>query len=482
MDRPIQDLTLKDPRAQAGLIATVSASVFVFSLDYSMLNISLPIISKYFGASLDAVAWLPLAYLIIVTSTLLVFGKLGDTKGLKAIFMAGMAIFLAGTLLSSASPSLRFLLGSRVVQSFGEAMFNPLGIAILTTFLPAGARGKGIGIATLAQGLGFMLGSVAGGYINSHFIWRGIFLVNVPVAVITLAAAARSIPRASPSGRPAGFDIPGAALIFTALITFIYVLHNVGKPGSAAVLLSSLAVSAVAFVLFLAQERKAPSPLVDLALFRNADFALANLSAFLVISMLMGTVLVAPFFLELVSRLPVMTAGLLLMTAPLAMTAFSPVSGKLADRIGSRPLCVLGAAVEAASFLALSFVDKDSGPAFLVLCLASLGAGVGLFIPPNGRLVMAHGPQDRQGMVAGVYKIGISVGGIFGIAMMPLVITRWLGFAAASHGMTMAQAKGSADLMSQAFRAGFIFASAVCAAALVIAALAKDREGVVGSR
>jgi EmrB/QacA subfamily drug resistance transporter len=455
-------------------MAAVAISVFIFSLDYSMLNISLPIISRYFRSSLEAVAWLPLVYLVIVTSTLLVFGKLGDLKGLKKIFIAGMAIFLAGTVSSSVSPNMPFLLVSRIVQSLGEAMFNPLGIAIITTFLPAQIRGKGIGVMMLAQGLGFMLGSAAGGYLNSHFSWRAIFIVNVPITIAAMALAAKAIPGKGPSSSGEKFDLPGSALLFTALISFIYVLNNMGKASSLPVLCAWLALSAVLFALFVMQERRSRHPLLDLGLFRNRDFTFANISAFLMLSALMGTVLVAPFFLELVSRLSVLRSGTFLMVPPFMMMIFSPLSGKLADRIGSRPLCASGAAVAAAGFLVQSSIGKDSSHVHIILCLVALGAGVGLFMPPNGRLVMSLGPRDKQGMVAGVYKIGISIGGIFGIAVMPLVIRRSLALIAASHGVTVDQARLAPEIMAHGFQAGFIFAAIVCAAAFAASLAAKD--------
>ena len=181
----MEEYVVNEKGRQAQIIFVVIASVFIFSVDFSMLNISLPTISRYFHAPLAAAAFLPMAYILVVTSSLLGFGKLGDLRGYRKVFIGGLIVFMAGSLLCSMAPSMNVLLGTRMFQSAGEAMMSPMGIAILTTYLPPRTRGLSLGLVALAQGLGFAVGNLFGGFINDHFIWRGIFFLNIPIIIFT---------------------------------------------------------------------------------------------------------------------------------------------------------------------------------------------------------------------------------------------------------------------------------------------------------
>lgn len=471
------DYVIADRRRQSLLTFTVAVSVFIFNFDYSILNISLPNVAAYFHISIGMVSWIPLVYLLIVTGTLLGFGKLGDVKGLRAVFVAGLAAFLAGTILSAVSPNFKILLGARAIQSLGEAMFGPVGIAILTTFLPSGIRGRAIGFAMLAQGLGLMLGSAAGGYVNAQFGWRMIFLINVPVVLFTILFAIRYIPKEQPDCDDKEFDIPGAAFLFVGLSSLVYALNAPGnRPFTDPVILGCIAVSLIALSLFILREMRCRYPLVDLALFKSVDFALANLSILCMISMLIGTSFAAPFMLELVMRLGVVATGLFLMAPPMMMIIFAPVAGRLADRIGSRPLCVAGAALATGAFALLSFAGKDSNLLYIMLSLLLLGSGAGIFIAPNAKLIMGLGPEGKQGLVSGVYRTCMNIGNVLGISGFTIIIMNYLRAEAKAKGIALAAIKGSPDLISAAFRAAFVCATFVCAFACVSSWMARDKN------
>ena len=472
----MEDYIIHDRKAQIRLVLIVAASIFMFSLDYSMVNISLPSIAKYFHVMIGAVAWLPLVYLLIVTSTLLGFGKLGDMKGHRTVFAAGLGFFLTGTLLCSVAPRVEALIGFRAVQSLGEAMFSPVGIAIVTTFLPSDRKGRALGVVALAQGLGLMLGNVAGGYINTHFVWRGIFLVNVPLCLITIAAALRFLPVEQPRNTDKKFDFAGAAMVFVLLSTLIYSLNLLGKKSvDAALVTGLLAVSLAALVLFVMREAKVRYPLLDLRLFGRKGFAMANLSAFFLVSMLIGTSFIAPFLMEVVRGLPVMATGVFLMLPSLMMLILAPFAGRLADAVGSRVLCSVGAALEALAFVMCSYVNKDSSFLFMAGCMILLGAGAGLFLAPNNRLVMMHAPQGKQGVASGVYKICVSTGSVLGIAALPIMIMHKVRAGAIVNHVALADVRRYPELIAPGFRAAFIFAACVSIIAFVFAVLAEDK-------
>ncbi|MCX5679837.1 MAG: MFS transporter, partial [Candidatus Omnitrophica bacterium] len=203
----MEEYIIRDKRKQIALVALAAASIFMATLDYSMLNISLPSIAKCFNVRLITVSWVPLSYLLIITSSLLGFGKLGDIKGYKKMFIIGIGVFVGGTFLCSVSPRMSSVLVSRMIQSVGEAMYSPVAIALITTILPKELRGKALGIMALAQGVGLSMGPILGGLINYYVGWRFIFLLNIPIGLVVILLAAKMLPDRQPEVVDKRFDI-----------------------------------------------------------------------------------------------------------------------------------------------------------------------------------------------------------------------------------------------------------------------------------
>ena len=473
----MEEYIITDKGKQNWVTAIVTLTVFMFSLDYSMLNISLPTIAGYFHVNLASVASLPTVYLLIVTSSLLAFGKLGDIKGYKTVFIAGLAVFSFGTILCAFSPNIKVLLGLRAFQSLGEAMVSPVGMAVITSFLPDNIKGRSLGILATAQGLGVALGSACGGLINAHFTWRAIFFVNIPIVILTIILAAKLLPSKQAEVKDKRFDIVGTVLIFFALASFVYAMNSVAGKGWLDPSISiSFAVSIVAFILFGIQEKRSPYPLLDLKLFVNSGFAPANIAAFFVTFVLMGFIFLAPFYMEMVRGLAVSQAGLLLMAPSLTMMCLAPIFGKLSDRIGSSFLSCAGIAVSAAAFIILSIIDQHASIFYIILSLVLLGAGAGIFLAPNNKLVLANAPCDKQGVASGVYKIFFSTGSVFGIAIFPIVITSTVSLLAKKENITMAQVRYLPRVLQAGFHNAFIFGIFVCLAGLLFSFLAKDKK------
>ena len=473
----MKERMMQDKRKQSFIIAVISASVFMFSVDYSMLNISLPAITGYFSATIGGVSRLPLAYLLVVTSTVLLFGKLGDLLGLKKIFVLGLAIFITGTSLCVFAPTLNILFIFRIFQCFGEAMFSPIGIAIVTTCLPSSIQGRALGIMATAQGLGFSLGPVLGGYINSHMSWRGIFFVNVPIGICVAIAALKALPSKEKDISHKRIDYPGAALIFVSLAPLIYALNSVGKLGlNDPVIISCLAVFAAALILFIMRERRIAYPILDITLFKNFDFTFAVLSAFSAIFVYMGILFLFPFYLSMVKGLDALRSGLFLMVPALMVMIFAPIAGIISDKIGSRSISSIGMALTGLAFLIFSFFNPKSSLSFILPPLIVAGIAVGCFLPANNKLVMAHAPADKQGMGSAIYKIVMSMGGIFGIAVMQLVLMRAIYAKMAVLNMNIQDVRHSPEVMMAGFDAAFRFGAFVCILGFIFALLAKDKK------
>lgn len=474
----MEDYIVTDKGKQNWIIAIVSMAVFMFSVDYSMVNISLPVIAKYFGATINHVSRIPLAYLLVVTSTVLLFGKLGDIKGFKKVFIAGLVIFITGTFFCALAPTLNILLAFRIYQCIGEAMFSPIGIAIATVFLPSGIKGKALGFMATAQGLGFCMGPVLGGFINIHLGWHGIFFVNIPLGILTMIASLKVIPSAQPVIEDKRIDIKGAILIFVCLSTLVFALNSISGMGlKNPVIISCFAVSLIAFILFLVQESKSPSPILHLSLFLDRNFAFAVLSAFCVIFVYMGLIFLFPFYLNIIRGMDIMRSGLVLMLPALMVIIFAPIAGWISDRFGSRPICIFGVAMTTLAFFMFSFFTPKTPIFYVIPSLIVAGIAIGCFLPANNKLVMILAPMNKQGMASAVYKILNSTGGVFGIAILPLIIMKKISTVAARANIEMSAIRQHQDIMMFGFDAAFRFAMFICLAGLLFTILAKDKKG-----
>lgn len=473
----MDDCIITERNRQIWLVAAVAVSIFMFTLDYCMLNISLPSIARSFGVGIGIVERLPLVYLLVVTSTLLGFGKLGDIKGFKKIFILGLAIFVTGTFLCGIAQSVNMLLAFRAFQCLGEAMMSPMGIAMITACLPSNIKGMALGIAATAQGLGFCFGPVVGGLINSTIGWHYIFFVNIPIGICAIALSYMALPKKQPESSDSRFDVVGAILAFISLSALVYALNSGFRMGwTSKVILSCFGASLLFFILFIIREKKVPYPLLDLGLFRNKNFSCASIATFFAIFIYMGIIFLFPFYLELVMRLTVVKAGFVLMLPALMMMLLSPVSGRLSDRIGSRRLCSLAMAIATLAFVMFACVKARTSGIFVILSFLLSGVAMGLFMAPNNKLVMINAPRDKQGMASGVYKIVISAAGVFGIAILPLffiyTVLRLTGLAR----LNLVEVEKSPELMVAGFHSVFTAGILICLTALVFSILAKDKN------
>jgi DHA2 family multidrug resistance protein-like MFS transporter len=328
-----------------------------------------------------------------------------------------------------------------------------------------------------AQGLGFSIGPVLGGYINSHFGWHGIFFVNIPIGICVAIAAIKALPARQGSPSRERIDYPGAALIFVSLSPLIYALNSIGKLGlKDPVIISCLAVFAAAFILFVIREKITRYPILDIALFKNIDFTFAVLSAFCAIFVYIGLLFLFPFYLNMVKGLDAMHSGIILMAPALMVMVFAPLAGMISDRTGARIICSAGMALTGVAFFMFSLFVPKSSIFFILPSLIVAGIAIGCFLPANNKLVMTHVPADRQGMGSAVYKIVMSMAGVFGLAVMPLILMKAIYARTAVIHMNIQDVRHSPEVMMVGFDAAFRFGMFVCILGFVFALLAKDRK------
>jgi EmrB/QacA subfamily drug resistance transporter len=451
------------------------------ALDASIVNIGLPSIARTFGTPVGGAAeWVIIAYLVAIAATLLPFGHLSDRVGRKPLWLAGLATFTVGSMLCGAAPSLALLVLARAFQGLGGALIFAPGLAIITDAFPPAGRGRALAVNAVVFAMGTSLGPTLGGLITEHLSWRWIFYLNVPLGALALLASQAVLPRSGPRPREP-FDVPGAGLLAVGFALLTVALSFSSEWGWGSVrLLTSLAVGIVALAGAALVERRAPRPIVDLALFRERLLASSLGSMTLAMLALFAVSFMLPFYFEELRGFSVEKSGLLLTPLPLTIAVVAPVSGALADRIGSRWLAGGGLALACLGLLFLARLDAESTLGEVIGCLVLTGVGQGMFQTPNTRALMNAVPPGEQGEASGLLATGRVVGQSLSVA---LAGTIFAGLGGASAGRALAAtpagaiAAGDIAALQQAFLTGFKGALMVCAVAAAAGVLATLLRG-----
>jgi DHA2 family metal-tetracycline-proton antiporter-like MFS transporter len=455
------------------LLVIISVAAFMGALDTTIVNISLPTIADYFQTSVSVVSWVSMAYLLTLSSLLIAFGRLADLRGYRKVYLAGFAIFTAGSLLCGLSVSIGELIGFRIFQAIGAAMLQAIGGAMITMYLPGEVRGKSLGIMATFVSVGVATGPVLGGFLSQYLSWHWIFFINIPVGIIALILGKFIIPRdiCTPS-RDERFDALGAGLLFAALGTLLLVINMCTTLGwTSPPIIGCAVTSLVLFGAFIAWERRCPAPLIDLTFFYKRNYTLANFAALFAMLLVTGTSFIMPFFLEGLKGLSTSMAGLMLMVPALALMVMGPVAGALSDRIGSRRLCLAAAACYVASNLLFMQMTEATGFTFILLTLALNGTAAGLFIPPNFNLILGLSPRGREGVVSSIAMTMRNIGSALAVASYGTIFVI-AAFAVAGEGAGLAGI--TLDQALTGFHAVFLCGAVIGAAIFVLTLLARE--------
>jgi len=417
---PRPDAIRERPNAYWLVLAAVCIGAFMGQLDASIVTVALPTLQRSFDASLGGVTWVGLSYLIVVAATVTAVGRFADMVGRKLLYLYGFLVFVAGSALCGLAPSLGALIGFRVLQAVGAAMLQANSVAIIVLAVPAARLGRAIGIQGAAQAIGLALGPTIGGLLLGAGGWRLIFLVNVPFGLLGALAGWIFIPRSRGLSARVRFDWAGLALFFPAVAALLSAVSLGNSVGWQTPLILGLGAATVvlsgAFVL---RERRARAPMLDLSLFTRSAFSVGITSGLLSYLVLFGVLFAVPFFLERGRHQSPAEAGLELMVLPVALGLVAPLAGKLADRVGARPLTVGGMAITA---LSLGFLGADGTSTWaFVGALAGVGVGLGLFTPPNNAAIMGCVPRHQAGVASGVLNMTRGMGTAMGLAFASLV-------------------------------------------------------------
>jgi len=398
----------------------ISIGVYMSTLDASIVNISLPTIVRSLNTDLTAVAWVVMAYLIVITGCLLLMGKLSDLFGQRRIYLIGFSTFTIGSALCGFSPTIYFLIGSRMLQGLGASALMANGPAILTTAYPERERGKVLGILGAVVSAGFLTGPILGGLMVEHLGWRSIFFINLPIGAIGIYLSSKFLERAVPTGK-ARVDLWGALLLFLFLTSLLLFLNQIGR-GSSPLLWVWLFLSLSWFSLFIIVELLSPSPLVDLNLFRRRLFISSLGASFLSFWMNAAHVFVIPFFLQNILEFSPSKIGMLIFPVALTVMVMAPLGGKLSDRVGVRIPATVGLALISLTIFSFTLLKPGASDFDILWRQIVLGIGISLFNPANNSAIIGSLSREKVGLASSFLALSRNLGMVIGVAFAEMVI------------------------------------------------------------
>lgn len=451
------------------ILALAASASFMTTLDGSIVNIGLPNIARTFHVGLSgATEWIIIGYLVVIAAALLTFGRLADMLGRKPIFLAGLVIFVLGSALCGLSNSLLFLIIARLFQGIGGALIFSVNIAMITSTFPSNERGLALGLNAVVVSLGVAAGPTIGGIITQYLTWRWIFYVNVPISIIVLLAGWYFYREPHlPGKQHEHFDPLGAILLAIGLAALTLGLSFGQEWGWLSLeTLSSLGVALVLLAIAVYVELHIESPILNLKLISNRVFAFANISFMLCMMALFAPGFLLPFYFEQLRGFSTIQTGLLLTPLPLTLAIVAPLSGTLADHLGSRWLSPIGLGIICLGLFLLSQIDAHSTTWDIIWRLAVTGVGQGIFQSPNTRTMMGAAPIHAQGEASGLLATGRVIGQCMSVALTGTVFAA-LGGSIAGSLLSSSQAQGFTathiDELQHTFINSFHAALLVCA-------------------
>ncbi|GAA3264348.1 MFS transporter [Nonomuraea helvata] len=419
----------------AWALIALSLSMLLPSLSTSIANVGLPNLAVAFGASFSEVQWVVIAYLLAVTTLIVGAGRLGDLAGRRRLLLGGITVFTFATLLCGLAPSLPLLVAARAFQGAGAACMMALTMAFAGETVPKDRTGSVMGLLGTMSAVGTALGPSLGGVLIAVFGWRAIFLIGVPLGLLTLALTVRVLPASAPPTGSARrrFDTVGTALLAITLGAYALAMTIEGN-SSGPLAAGLLIVSGAGLALFVITESRVSSPLLTLSTLRDPVLAAGLAASALVSTVMMTTLVVGPFHLARALGLDPALVGLVMSAGPAVSALTGVPAGRATDRVGAEAMVIAGLGGIIVGTVALSLTPTTAGVIGYVLPLVITTAGYALFQAANNTAVMKDVSPHQRGLVSGMLNLSRKLGLITGASVMGAVFA----FAAGTSDVTTA--------------------------------------------
>lgn len=448
------------------ILSVVLIGPFMSTLDSSIVNVALPTMAEKLGVGMGAIQWVVTSYLMVISSSILIFGRIADLKGKKSVYQYGFLIFSIGSLFCGISKTITALIISRIIQAIGAAMTMSCNQAIITNVFPQHERGRALGLSGTTVALGTMLGPPIGGIMIWMFNWESIFLINVPIGIAAFILGAKLLPKDTKINEES-FDLIGALIFALGVVALFWAMLSAETMGwGNKYIVISFLVSLISFITFYIYEKRIEHPMLDFTMFYNKLFTVSIFCAFISFMVIFCTNIIHPFYLQNALKISSERAGLLMMIYPIFVAVVAPISGYLSDKIGSEILTLIGLIVTAAGLFAMSFLNLSSSYLSIILRVALIGIGNGLFQSPNNSLVMSTAPRHKLGIAASINALIRNLGMVSGIAFsLTLLYNRMsskIGYSVNSF------VEGREDVFIYAMSFVYRTAAAICLIGIVL--------------
>ncbi len=409
-------------RRAALLVTTIGSSLTPFM--GSSIAIALPSIGHDLAMDAISLGWVATAYILAAVMFLVPFGRIADIYGRKKIFTFGILTYTIGSILSAISTSATMLISVRVLQGIGGAMIFSTGVAILTSIFPPQERGRVLGINAAAVYTGLSVGPFVGGLLTQHLGWRSIFWLNVPLGLLIIALIYWKLRGEWAEAKGEKFDIFGSMIYGLMLIAIMYGFTLLpGLPGALLILAGALGIIA-----FIKWENRVEHPVLHIDLFRNNRvFTLSNVAALINYSATFAVSFLLSLYLQYIKGLPPQKAGLILVAAPVMQAIFSPLSGRLSDKIEPRIVSSAGMGLTVIGLILFIFLDETTSLWLIIAGLIILGLGFAIFASPNTNAVMSSVNKRFYGVASATLATMRQLGMMFSMGMVMMIFALYIG-------------------------------------------------------
>ena len=415
---------MADVREKKIILLVASLASFLVPYTGSSITVALPAMASRFTADAVTLGWITSAYIVSAALFIVPFGRLADIYGRKKIFLLGVLIFSIASLACALAPTAGILIAARFIQGIGGAMLFATSVAIVTQVYGPGERGHALGIVIATVYAGLSLGPFLGGILTDRFGWPAIFLINVPLGLITIALTLQGVKHEWADAAGERFDLTGAIVYGVMLFSGIFGLLLLPDPQGLAWLSVSLCLSGV----FVWWERRCASPLFDLRIFsNNRTFVFSNIAAMINYGATFAVAVLLSLYLQYIQGFSAETAGFILVAQPVVQTLFSPVAGKMSDRIEPRIVATVGMAITTIGLSFFIFLTPSTPLYAIVIALMVLGFGYALFSSPNTNAIMSSVDKRYLGIASGMVSTMRSLGQVLSMAIAMFCFSIFIG-------------------------------------------------------
>jgi EmrB/QacA subfamily drug resistance transporter len=407
-------------------IVLIIACISSFTVPFisASTHIALPTIGQEFKIDAILLSWVATSQLLATAMFLLPFGRISDIYGRKKIYLHGMIVYTIGSLMSAMSISILMLIAGRVIQGIGSAMASVSAVAILTSVFPREERGSALGITVASVYTGLSLGPFLGGLLTQHLGWRSIFWINVPLGLIVIILVLWQLKGEWAEARDERIDLPGSILYALTLLLAMYGLSrlptNVG--------IGFIVVGGIGAFIFFFIEARTNSPILDVQVFRrNPVFTFSNIAALIHYCSTFGVGFLMSLYLQYIKGLSPQNAGMILICQPIMMALFSPLAGRLSDRIEPRVIASLGMFFTSLGIFLLSLIGVNTGLPYIVFDLLLIGFGFALFSSPNVNAVMSSVEKRYFGIASGMLGTMRVIGQALSMGVIMMIFSIIIG-------------------------------------------------------